>query len=1141
MYNYLGKIFMNLRLPLPVLFFIFILLVSNSSQSKVKLDFSHEHGFYYSPFVLTISCDTPGVVIKYTIDGSNPLHSGSAKSSSSPLQITIDPSVTTGRDKAPGYIVTACALLSDTLASGIITRTFIFPGKIIELSPNNQVPGSGWLTPGSSAQQISYGLDPYVYNNTSYSPYITEAFTTIPTLSLVTDLKNLFDPDSGIYVNAFYHGEEWEREASLELINPDSSKGFQSNCGIRIRGGWSRHFECPKRSFRVFFRSEYGNAALNYPIYGDEGASEYDKFDIQTSMNYSWSYYGDASNTFLREIFSRDTQRDMGEPYTRGKFYHLYINGTYWGLFQIQERAEANYGTTYFGGTDEDYDVIKVDVGQDFNLYKIEATDGTLDKWRELWETGQTGFADNELYYKVQGLNPDGTKNPEYEKLLDVDNLIDYELSTFFVGDFDAPVSWWRGDVSPNNFYAIYNRVNPDGFKFFRHDAEHTMFNNSYSIDRTGPFTAGQDFMDSNPQWIHQKLCDNPHYKLRFADRVYKHMFSNGALTKENNIARINQRKSQIEYAIIAESARWGDSKISPARTKADWTSAVNYIVQDYLSNRNDIVLQQLKNKGLFTENMPPDFNKNGGVVDKGFNVQLNVNAGDIYYTTDGNDPCLQYTETGSSFSKTVVSTSSNKKVIVPQDSTSTAWRTDISFNDPGWLTCSSDPGGIGYETGTGYESLISLSLENYMYRTATNANNTCYIRIPFELTSDELSKINNMNFQIRIDDAFIAYINGNKVAASDNAPITPKWNSAASTSVESSNFMSYDISSYVNLLHAGTNLLAIQGMNNSTASSDLLILPILKVGKTSPLGGVSPTAVKYNGAFPISKTTTIRTRTLFNSNWSALSEATFVIDEDLSPLKITELNYHPLGQDTTDGDEFEFIELKNVGSNELVLTGASFIKGIDYTFGEVSVLPDKFIVLASNRNEFYRRYGFMPFDQYSGRLDNGGERVVFVDAAGDTVLNFKYNDKLPWPVEADGQGYSLVSKSVFGTGIPDNADYWLKSAAINGSPGTNDAVSAVNDKNMVNPRNFELKQNYPNPFNPITMISYQLPVNSNVTLKLFDVLGKEVATLVNEKQNPGIHHYTLSISNYKLSSGVYFYQLRTGDFNSTKKMILMK
>jgi len=87
----------------------------------------------------------------------------------------------------------------------------------------------------------------------------------------------------------------------------------------------------------------------------------------------------------------------------------------------------------------------------------------------------------------------------------------------------------------------------------------------------------------------------------------------------------------------------------------------------------------------------------------------------------------------------------------------------------------------------------------------------------------------------------------------------------------------------------------------------------------------------------------------------------------------------------------------------------------------------------------------------------------------------------------------------------------------------------------------YKLYQNYPNPFNPTTTINYSIPIESFVTIKIYDLLGKEVATLVNEFQKPGTYNYQLSTSNYQLSSGVYFYQLQAGNFIATKKLILLK
>lgn len=90
-------------------------------------------------------------------------------------------------------------------------------------------------------------------------------------------------------------------------------------------------------------------------------------------------------------------------------------------------------------------------------------------------------------------------------------------------------------------------------------------------------------------------------------------------------------------------------------------------------------------------------------------------------------------------------------------------------------------------------------------------------------------------------------------------------------------------------------------------------------------------------------------------------------------------------------------------------------------------------------------------------------------------------------------------------------------------------------------PNDFNLLQNYPNPFNPTTVISYNLPVSGNVSLKVYDSLGREVDTLVNEVKQPGIYNSQFTILNSKLSSGVYFYTLRTGSYSQTRKMIVMK
>lgn len=101
--------------------------------------------------------------------------------------------------------------------------------------------------------------------------------------------------------------------------------------------------------------------------------------------------------------------------------------------------------------------------------------------------------------------------------------------------------------------------------------------------------------------------------------------------------------------------------------------------------------------------------------------------------------------------------------------------------------------------------------------------------------------------------------------------------------------------------------------------------------------------------------------------------------------------------------------------------------------------------------------------------------------------------------------------------------------------------VTSVKSESSSVPTEIKLNQNFPNPFNPSTVISFQLSTLSYVTLKVYDMLGREIATLVNEIKSPGFYNVQLSMNNFQLTSGVYFYKLTAGNYTQTKKMIFMK
>ena len=1110
----------------------------------VILHFDPDRGFYENSFDLTLSTTPPALTIRYTKDGTDPTTSSTAGQGMSPITIHVDPANTDGRDLAPGFCVRAVAIQADTAATKIKTHTYLFVNRVVELSPDGILPGPGWLSiNNSSGQSISYGMDPQVCNNSLYRNKIVAALTDIPTFSMVMDLKDLFDPMTGIYVNADERGEEWERPCSIELIYPDGTVGFQINCGVRIRGGYSRITACPKRAFRFYFTKDYGEPKLKYPLFGDEGVDEFDKIDLRTAMNYSWSYgaEGPEKNTFLRDEFCRDLQRDMGQPYTRTRYYHFYINGTYWGLYETQERSEASFAASYLGGNREDYDVIKVDGG--FNRpYVVEAADGNLDAWRRLWQASMEGFKTTEAYYKVQGLNPDGTRNPAYEVLLDVDNLIDFMINVFVSGDGDAPVSGFVN--GPNNFYSLCKRNGERGFVHLRHDAEHTLGGQAWAEDRTGPFNIGGVFEQSNPQWIHQKLCENPLYVDRFANHVYEHFFNGGAVTPEANLARILARKKQIDLAIIAESARWGDSKREPAFTRDNgWIQAVNYIIEDFLPNRTNVVLSQLRLKGWYPQIDPPTFSSESRLVPPGFQLSMTTPRGQIYYTTDGTNP-YQPLDATTSYS-TLITENAAKKVIVPTAAIGSAWWQSVDFDESAWR---SGFGNVGYEQGQGYENMINIDVGADM----VNKQTCCYVRIPFSVEEAKLDSFNILTLRMRYDDGFVVWLNGEKVAEA-NAPTSLIWNATATVNHEADAWEAFDISRFVNKLVPGENLLAIHGLNVSLTSSDFIIGTELIAGISNSYGTISETAIEYTAPIIIDKTTHIKASVFDNVNWSALHEAKFWVLEGMDNLRISEIHYHPLDEGDVDNDdsEYEFIELKNIGDQTLDLSGMYFSRGTTYSFPNGAVLgPDGFVVLASNKSAFFTRYGFQAYGEYAGQLDNNGETLALNSAAGDTIIKIHYSDQYPWPNSADGDGYSVVPREQNPYKDQNDAANWMASREIHGNPGRdNIPVSVQEPRHQAIPDEYQLLQNYPNPFNPTTEIRYQIPEVSHISLKVFNLLGQEVATLFEGIRQPGNYEATFSAGGgdgSKLASGVYLYRLIANhnggsNFVKTKKLILLK
>ena len=208
----------------------------------------------------------------------------------------------------------------------------------------------------------------------------------------------------------------------------------------------------------------------------------------------------------------------------------------------------------------------------------------------------------------------------------------------------------------------------------------------------------------------------------------------------------------------------------------------------------------------------------------------------------------------------------------------------------------------------------------------------------------------------------------------------------------------------------------------------------------------VSPAALPYSAPIPINTATLVSARVLDGYGWSALVQAPFYPPQDLSRLVLTELMYNPTNSGTTNGDEFEFLELKNMSANTLNLSGLSFSQGITFTFTNGTLLaPGAFFVLVRNPAAFSARYPTIRANGvYTGKLDNSGETLTLSHPTGTKVLSLTWGDRAPWPVTADGFGFSLVQRLPGASQAPDNGSEWRASSKPGGSPGADDPEPAI-------------------------------------------------------------------------------------------------
>ncbi len=883
------------------------------------------------------------------------------------------------------------------------------------------------------ARAVKPGWKESATKTATYVLNASDEVKSLPLISLVGDeQKTFYEPDgvmavvggsysgNGTWVssgpsshnNMMQRGIEYERPVSFEWIFPQDNSGFQVNCGLRVHGSnymrpryrrqngyWTGS---GKIAFRLYFRGRYGLSRLEYPLFPFE-VERFKSIVIRSGHN-------DRVNPFIKDELIRRLQKDMGHVSSGGTMANLFINGEYKGYFNPCEHIKDAFCQEWFG-SDKPWDVMTMN----------GIRDGDATSWNALLNYARNNNLSQDVHYEYVA------------KRLDIPAFIDYLILQLWAANWDWP---------QNNWSAAAEHSDEGVWRFFVWDAEGTFrpahLNKSGFSDfpSWASQPAGLNNLSTPIAWFYRALKDNDDFKHLFGDHLNKHLFNNGALTEANITERFNELHDQL-LGVIPNMDR--------------------YILSGWVPNRRDVFLDQCAREELFTS-PGPHFSVNGIAKHGGqlSDRDILTIAGEgriqsVYYTLDGSDPRPEEKPQPINVTNiTLLAENADKRAFVPGRSLSDNWKGGGFFDDSSWPAATAGAGGVGYERRRSqtYTEFISLNVEQQMYRNSA----TCYVRIPF--TFDGVpDSLDLMTLKIKYNDGFVAYLNGTEIARR-NFTGAPTWNSHADSKRPDSvalQFEDVDITASLDSLRSGSNVLAIQGLNSSAQDMEFFISAELSAGQAETDSSGRANVFEFDGPITLPHSTIVKARTLSGRTWSALTEAVFSVGPVAENLRITEIMYNP--QDPNE----EFIELKNTAAESINLNLVSFTDGIDFVFGDVDLAPGEHVVLVRNAEVFAARYqtgrqavAVNVAGQYSGRLDNAGERITLQDAAGKTILDFTY--KNGWRSLCDGAGFSLT---IVDAANPDpdswnEKESWRSSAYSGGSPGSDDSAIIPNPGDIV-------------------------------------------------------------------------------------------
>ena len=1011
---------------------------------------SHPSGIFKDPFSVTISADNADAVIRYTLDGKLPVED-------SPIY--------------EGPI---------SVADSVRIRARAF-------EPNRS--GGSVTTVGYT--EASEQLVNYENGNAFQSNIPIMVFDSFGNRRVNSDARNL-SPTIGVFIDP---GEDGV--ASI-FDEPD----YAGRAGLRIRGqssqGWAKKqyaVEIIGEDLVDDSRSSPASSLTDksIPLFGLPAESDWvlngpysDKTQLNNYLTFNWyreiGLY--APRTKLVEVFVNDRGDDLDfDTDYRGTYVLLEkikIDENRVDITRVEPSAseEPAINGGYIWKKDKDG-------AGDINIRTGRQTVKMVDPARGEITDAQIEWLDNHITEFEDVLYGDNFRDPNegYAKYIDVDSWIDtwimvemtknidgFRLSTYYNKDINGKIKQgpaWDYNLSLANGNYLRGAF-PDGWYNDGID------NNQYPYwDRLFEDPAFQQKLEERWTELRNSVfsTENLHADIDAA----VNLISNGnpnldnpaAGEPSNPISRNYERWTTGGYGTGVY--HWpncffgqGSCPTSPLPGRAQPRTYGDhiFIMKWFVEERTAWMDEQLRAPIVATPTPGP--------IEAGTQVSFVGPAGaQLYYTTDGTDPDepLLITET-----ENLIGAGNAVSYHVPTSSTLIDACEGFRPDDPDlcFINREYNEGangeiwkqgtlGLGFDAGAAFDDFISTDIG-----ADANGANSVYLRIPFEVSERQGQIVENLKLDVQYDDGFAAYIwqrslRSPNEAARSNAPgtgrkfpIRPLVFDAAATADRSDadavGFETFDISSVKNNLEPGTNYLVIQLLNSDANMDDLLF--DVRLNMEWIREEINPDVIRYEGPITVNDSTEFFVRG-FNENdgsWTKGLRARYTIG--VPEVAVTEINYNPYPPTAAEleafpaltSNDFEFIEIKNIGQTESSLAGMRFENGLDYVFGDVSIPAGGYGLLVKNEAAFELRYGdqLNILGQYSSSLSDAGERISLHNIGGELITEFSYDDNDLFSEAADGAGATLYPIDL--TADLDKYYNWTHSTEFGGSPGRESA-----------------------------------------------------------------------------------------------------